>query len=113
MANEAYQFMGFLWWPKLEIRKGEPRSLTNGVRTRNKTPDLAKVQWMLLFAGWKTKFLVFMFVYSLVRGFSLSWSTHFDCVCVVVQCCQLREEKEAHQLLKWPDVELNRLLFEG
>ena len=43
--------MGFLWWPKLEIRKGEPRSLTYGLRTRNKTPDLAKVQGMLLFAG--------------------------------------------------------------
>lgn len=25
--------------------------------------------------------------FSCVRGFSLSWSTHFDCVCVVVQCC--------------------------
>ena len=43
--------MGFLGWPKLEIRKGEPRSLTYGLRTRNKTPDLAKVQGMLLFAG--------------------------------------------------------------
>ena len=81
MANEAFHFMAFWWWPKLEIRKGEATSLIYGVRTQNKMPGSAKVQLMLVFAGWKRNFLVFMCIYSLVSGFSLSWS-HFDlCLC--------------------------------
>ena len=92
-ANEALHIMGSWWWPKLEIRTGEQRSLTYEVRTQNRMPGLIKVQWMLVFAGWKRILLVFMCTYSLVSGFSLSWSSHFElCLCCgsalsLVQIC--------------------------
>ena len=35
-ANEALHIMGSWWWPKLEIRTGEQRSLTYEVRTQKK-----------------------------------------------------------------------------
>ena len=67
--------------------------MTYEVRTQNRMPGLIKVQWMLVFAGWKRILLVFMCTYSLVSGFSLSWSSHFElCLCCgsalsLVQIC--------------------------